>query len=431
MTGPGEGRWPVLRGLRVADLSTLLAAPQVGAVLADLGADVVKVEPPQGDPLRALGTRRHGVSLPYVMVNRRKRRVEVDFSGPEGLAELHRLVELVDVVVLNQPRGVLESWGCSPEQLLERDPGLVVVTVSCYGWSGPLGGRAGNGSLAEAFGGLTNLTGVPDGPPVLPSVPLGDSLVGMAGALAAIAGCWGRDVGALREAEDRSVAGGHAGPGAATGRLRTGGRHVDVSMYEPVIALLGTALGGWEPGTPPPQRSGSRVAGGAPRNVYRARDGRYLVVSATTDGQARRALEAIGAGGELERFASGAQRAEHADEIDELVARWIEQRDRNEAMSTLAAAGVPAAPLHDLSELVEHPQVRARGSVARLSDPQAGTVLAPGPVAQFSECSSPAPTPPAETVPARTVIDEWRSGDGNGSGSGGPGPGGPGSVGPA
>ncbi len=405
MTVPGEGGWPVLRGLRVADLSTLLAAPQVGAVLADLGADVVKVEPPQGDPLRNLGTRRHGVSLPYLMVNRRKRRVEVDYASPEGLAELYRLLELVDVVVLNQPRGVLESWGCSPEQLLERDRGVVVVTVSCYGWTGPLGGRAGNGSLAEAFGGLTNLTGVPEGPPVLPSVPLGDSLVGMAGALAAIAGCWGRDAGSRRDVEGRSPA---------------GGRHVDVSMYEPVIALLGTALGGWEPGTPPPERTGSRVAGGAPRNVYRAGDGRYLVVSATTDGQARRALEAIGAGGEIERFASGAQRAAHADEIDGLVARWIEQRDRDEAMTTLGGAGVPVAPLHDLSELLEHPQVRARGSVARLNDPVAGTVLAPGPVAHFSGCSDSEPAPPAEIVSARAVIDEWRIGDVDGSRSGSP-----------
>ncbi len=420
MTETGEGGWPVLRRLRVADLSTLLAAPQVGAVLADLGADVVKVEPPQGDPLRNLGTRRHGVSLPYLMVNRRKRRVEVDYASSEGLAELYRLLELVDVVVLNQPRGVLESWGCSPEQLLERDPGLVVVTVSCYGWSGPLGGQAGNGSLAEAFGGLTNLTGVPDGPPVLPSVPLGDSLVGMAGALAAIAGCWGRDAGALREAEGRSSATGRAGAGAATGRAPAGGRHVDVSMYEPVIALLGTALGGWEPGTPPPERTGSRVAGGAPRNVYRAGDGRYLVVSATTDGQARRALEAIGAGAEIERFASGAQRAAQADEIDELVARWIEQRDRDEAITALGGAGVPVAPLHDLSELVGHPQVQARGSVARLSDPVAGTVLAPGPVAHFSEWSSPPPKPPAETVAAQTVIDEWQVVDADGSRSGSP-----------
>lgn len=391
--GPGP---PVLEGLRVLDLSTLLAAPQIGAVLADLGADVVKVEPPAGDPLLGLGARRGGASLPYALVNRGKRRVVVDLADPEGQERLGSLLERVDVVVANQPPSVLERWGCTPEQLLERNARLVVATVSCYGWSGPLRGTAGNGSLAEAFAGLTNLTGQPDGPPVLPSVPLGDSLVGMAGALAVLAACWGRDAGRYRGASQ--------GPSRAAG-----GRHVDVSMYEPIIALLGTTLAGWEPGTQPPRRTGSRVPGGAPRNVYRASDGRFLVLSATTDGQAARALEAMGVDDPATTalFASGAARAEHADRIDELVAAWIAGRPRDAALGAFADRKVPVAPVHDLAELLSHPQIEARSSVRPMEVVGAGGVPVPGPVAHFGGAPEVPAVAPKDPEALEDLLGSW------------------------
>src|SRR5215211_3270139 len=206
-----------LEGLRVLDLAILFSAPQIAAVLGDLGADVVKLEPPArdhkpgGDPLRGVGPKRAGRSLLWALASRNKRTVTCDPSTPEGRALLHRLVEAADVVVENLPARTLEQWSATPDELLAVNPDAVVVTVSCYGSDGPYAGRDGNGSLAEAFGGLTYLTGERDGPPMLPSIALGDTLTAIAGLVGTLAACYHRD--------------------ARGGR----GQKVDVSMFEPVL----------------------------------------------------------------------------------------------------------------------------------------------------------------------------------------------------
>ena len=242
-----------LAGLRVLDLTTLLSAPQVAAMLADLGADAVKVEPPEGDPLRRIGAAREGHSLPWALVARGKRAVTLDLDHAEGRELFGRLVERADVLVENLPTALLARWGCDYPALARRNPRLVVVSVSCYGRSGPHADRPGAGSVAEAFAGLTHLTGEAGGPPLLTAVPIGDTLAAVAGVVGALAACYARDAGSR-----------------ASGR----GQHVDVSMYEPVLQLLATSLVAWDPRDPPPGRMGSRVAGGVPRNTYRARDGR-------------------------------------------------------------------------------------------------------------------------------------------------------------
>lgn len=376
-----------LGGLRVLDLSTLYAAPQLGALLADFGADVVKVEPPDGDPLTGLGARRAGRSLPYVLANRGKRRVILDPATREGAVDLGRLVDVADVVVANQPPKVLERWCCSPSEILSRNPQAVVATVSCYGSSGPLGGEAGNGTLAEAFGGLTHLTGEADAAPVLPSVALGDVIVAVAGAVAVLAACWHRD---------------------ATGGA---GQHVDVAMFEPVIHLVGSAVAGWQVGDSPPVRNGSRVEGGAPRNVYQGADGRFLVVSGTTDSQVERVMAVLGRATpeDRARFARSEDRLAHADELDELVASWIAERPRDEALALLAEARVPVAPVHDLAELVAHPQVGARGSVATVEDPVAGPVSLPGPLARLSHTPGDVRAAPVEATSLEEVRVGWSS----------------------
>jgi crotonobetainyl-CoA:carnitine CoA-transferase CaiB-like acyl-CoA transferase len=382
-----------LGGLRVVDLSTLLAGPQVAALLADLGADVVKVEPPSGDPLQSLGAQRAGRSLPYVLANRGKRRVVVDPATPEGLADLARLTARADVVVTNQPRSLLERWDCTPEAIAGRNPGAVVVTVSCFGTDGPWADRPGNGSLAEAFAGLTFLTGEPDAAPMLPSVALGDSLVALAGAFGALAACWHRDA-----------------RGGTRGEARGGkGQHVDVAMYEPIVALLGPAVAAWEPGEAPPSRTGSRVPGGVPRNVYRAGDGRFLVLSGTTDAQVARVLAVIGRDTpeDHRRYGASADRLARADELDGLVADWIAGCARDDAVAAFEAARVPVAPVHDLAELAAHPQAVARGSLATVDDPVAGPVVLPGPVAHLHATpATPRPAPDALT-PLADILTSW------------------------
>jgi crotonobetainyl-CoA:carnitine CoA-transferase CaiB-like acyl-CoA transferase len=301
------------------------------------------------------------------------------------------------VVVTNQPRPLLERWDCTPEAIAGRNPGAVVVTVSCFGTDGPWADRPGNGSLAEAFAGLTFLTGEPDAAPMLPSVALGDSLVALAGAFGALAACWRRDAG-----------GGRDGDGRDRGKGR--GQHVDVAMYEPIVALLGPAVAAWQPGEAPPGRTGSRVPGGVPRNVYRAGDGRFLVLSGTTDAQVARVLAVLGRDTpeDHRRYGASADRLARADELDALVAGWIAGRPRDEAVAAFEAARVPVAPVHDLAELAAHPQAVARGALASVDDPVAGPVVVPGPPAHLHATpAAPGPSP-VEPTPVADVLTAWR-----------------------
>ncbi|HEV2993882.1 MAG TPA: CoA transferase [Acidimicrobiia bacterium] len=329
-----------LAGLRVLELATLYAAPQVGAMLGDLGADVVKVEPPGGDPMRRMGVVRGGVARHWSWVARHKRSIVLDLEAAEDRATFDGLVGAADVLVENLTPTIRDRWGCDYERLAARNPGLVVVSVSCYGRTGPYADRPGAGTLAEAFAGLAHLTGEADGPPTLASVPLGDTLTAFAGVIGALAGCWARERGSA-------------------------GRLVDVAMYEPVLAVLGGTLAAFDPADPP-HRSGSRVRGGVPRNVYRTRDGAYVAVSGTTDPQVSRLLPLLGRDGpdDRARFGRSDARLRHADELDGLVADFVAARDRDAVVAAFLAARIPVAPVNDLASVLADEHIRARGSLA-------------------------------------------------------------------
>ncbi|MCU1374551.1 MAG: putative acyl-CoA transferase/carnitine dehydratase, partial [Actinomycetia bacterium] len=288
-------------------------------------------------------------------------------------AALHRLLDAADVIVANQPMSILRRWGADPEAVLARNPKAVVVTVTCYGTDGPWGDKVGNGSLAEAFAGLTHMTGEADGPPLLPSVALGDSLVGMAGALAALAACWSGV-----------------------------GQHVDVTQFEPILALLGPAVAAWEPGSAPPSRTGSRVPGGVPRNVYAGADGRYLVLSATTDAQVARLLDVLGLTGRLGDFGRSEDRLARADELDGIVADWVAARPRDDAVAAFDAARLPVVAVQDLAEIAAHPQVMARRSLVDVDG-----VLLPNPVAGLRGTPATLRPAPIEPVVLDDVVREW------------------------
>lgn len=357
-----------LEGLRVLDLAILFSAPQISAMLGDLGADVVKLEPPPrdgkpgGDPMRSMGVQQGGKSLTWSLVSRNKRTITCDPATAPGRALLHRLVAAADVVIENLPRATLERWGATADELLAVNPDAIVVSVSCYGATGPYAGRDGNGSLAEAFGGLTHLTGEPDGPPMLPSIALGDTLTAIAGVVGTLAACYHRD--------------------ARGGR----GQKVDVSMFEPVLQLLTGSIVGYRDGAPSPQRTGSRVPNGVPRNVYRTRDDAWLVVSGTTDNQVGRLLPILGLDTEdgRERFATVKARVANADELDRRVADWIRARDRDEVVETFLAARIPVAPVNTVADIVADPHVQARGDVVVVDDPEVGPVRMVAPLARLS-----------------------------------------------
>ncbi len=386
-----------LAGLRVLDLTTLLAAPQIAAMLGDFGADVVKIEPPTGDPLRQIGIRRGEGSPAWAWVSRNKRAITLDLDQPDGQRLFRRLALEADVLVENLTPGLRARWRCDYESLAAHNPRLVVVSVSCFGQTGPLAGEPGAGALAEAFAGFAHMNGESDGPPILPSLPLGDAMTGFSGVIGALLACYWRDRG-------------------ETGSGR--GQHVDISMYEPILQLLGLPIatlshagdgeGAGEGESP--RRSGSRVAGGVPRNLYRCRDGRFLALSATTDAQVSRVLRVIGRDRPEDhaRYGKSAARLAVADELDALVASWIAGRDRDPALAAFRAERVPVAPVNDLVDVTRDAQVRARASLTTFQDPAMGPVSLVAPTPKLS--ASPGHhTHPGPGLSAHTdeVLRDW------------------------
>ncbi|HSV78699.1 MAG TPA: CoA transferase [Ramlibacter sp.] len=394
MTSPAStvDRPRALAGLKVLDLSILYAAPQVAAILGDLGADVVKVElPPRGgrpggDPLRFTGELRNGHSLLWAQVSRNKRSITLDADTEQGRALLARLVHQADVVVENLTADVLQRWDCTPQRMLERNPRLVVVTVSCYGTSGPQAGSEGNGSLAEAFAGLTHLTGERDGPPLLTSALIGDTMTAISGVVGALAACYWRD---------------------ARGGT---GQHVDVSMYEPVLQLVGGTMVTRSPDGPEPTRNGSRIGSGVPRNIYRTADDSWIVVSAGTDKQIDRLLPLLGRDDEASRarFGRSADRLCHAEELDALVAQWVRAQTRAAVLEQLRRSRLPAGPVNTLADVLRDPHVRARGSVVEVIDSRYGQVTLPAPAPKLQ--GTPAEVrwvAPELGEHTHAVLEEW------------------------
>ncbi|HEY3501658.1 MAG TPA: CoA transferase [Actinocatenispora sp.] len=339
-----------LDGLRVVDASTLFAGPLTAMHLGDMGADVVKVEHPRRpDPARGHGPARDGHNLWYKTLGRNKRAVTVDLSADAGRDVFRRLAATADVVVENFRPDTLERWGLGYDVLAAGNPGLVLARITGFGQVGPYRRRPGFGTLAEAMSGFAAMTGEPDGPPTLPPFGLADGITSLAAAYAVTTALLARHT---------------------TGR----GQVVDLSIVEPMLAMLGPQITQWDQlGTVQP-RTGNRSANNAPRNTYRCADGRWVAVSTSAQSIAERVMRLVGRPDVVDEpwFATGAGRVRHADELDAAVAAWIAARTRDDVVAAFEAAQAAVAPIYDASDIATDPQYAALRTVVRVDDADLG-----------------------------------------------------------
>jgi formyl-CoA transferase len=359
VTAPGA-----LDGIRVLEIGTLISGPFGARLLADMGAEVIKVEPPGSpDPIRTWGQAEvDGHHFFWTVHARNKKCVTLNLRTPRGRELFLDLTERSDIIVENFRPGTLEKWDLGYDVLRERNPGIVLVRVSGYGQTGPNSGKAGYASVAEAVSGLRHMNGFPGGPPPRLALSLGDTLAGMFAAQGALAALYRRTV---------------------TGE----GQVVDVALTEACLAVQESTIPDYDAGGVIRGPSGTRLEGIAPSNIYRSADDSWVVIAANQDTVFRRLCEAMGRPDLAtdERFVDHVARGRNQDEIDAIIGEWAVHRQPEDIIDTLSAAGVIAGPINTVADVVRDPQFQARGMLVEHYDEAAGrTVLGPGVVPVLS-----------------------------------------------
>jgi len=317
-------------------------------VLADHGADVIKVEPPgKGDPLRDWGA--DGISVQWKIYARNKRSIVMNLRDERGKALLLDMVEGAQVFVENFRTGGLEKMGLSPETLWARNPGLIILRVTGFGQTGPYANRPGFGTLIEGMSGFAMKTGFPDRPPTLPNMALADMVAGLYGAFAVMT--------ALREVEQKG------------GK----GQVIDLSLLEPLVSILGGDAALHHVTGKAPMRTGNRSLTASPRNTYQTSDGRWLAISGSMQAMAMRLFRAIGREDMCDdpRYATNAARVARADEVDKIVGDWVGARTLAENLSFFEKAEVTAGPVYDAGQLREDPHVLGREALVNMPEAEA------------------------------------------------------------
>lgn len=346
-----EARPQALDGIRVLDAATLFAGPMAATMLADQGAEVVKIEHPRGDPARTHGASRDGVGLWWKMLARNKKSITLYLGSPEGQEIFRAMAADADVIIENFRPGTLERWGLGYDVLAEDNPGLVLARVTGFGQFGPYASRPGFGTLAEAMSGFAAITGEPDGPPTLPPFGLADGVAALATAFGIMT--------ALRAREQ-------------TGR----GQVLDMAIIEPLLTVLGPQITAYDQTGLLQERMGNRSTNNAPRNTYRCADGSWVAVSTSAQSIAERVMRLVGWPEVIDEpwFATGRGRAEHADELDAAVGGWIAERDRDDVLAAFEAVEAAIAPIHTAADILADPQFAALGSILRIDDPELGPI---------------------------------------------------------
>ena len=332
-----------LEGIRVIELGSLIAGPYAGALFAQFGADVIKIEPPTiGDPLRKWRKMDGDTSLWWYSQSRNKQSLTLNLKDPDAQEVLKRLVSDADVLIENFRPGTLEKWNLGWDALSKVNPRLVMLRVSGYGQSGPQACKPGFAAIAEAIGGLRYLIGYPDRAPVRTGVSIGDTLASLYGVVGSLM--------ALRHAE-------------ATGE----GQVVDVSLVESVLAVTESLIPEYGADGTIRERTGSSLPGIAPSNTYTTRDGRYLVLAANGDSIFNRLMQAIGRPDIADdpQFKHNDGRAKASDELDSILGAWSASVTLTEALGILEAAEVPVSGINSVAEVFEDEQIQARGSIER------------------------------------------------------------------
>ena len=372
-----------LEGLRILDVGTRIGAPFAATLLADFGAEVIKIEQPRvGDFMRTIGPFENGYSVWWAVEGRNKKSITLDLRKPRGQDLLKRLVAKADAMVENFQPGTLEGWGLGPDVLAQVSPRLVLSRVSVYGQTGPYRDRPGLDRNGIAMGGLLHLTGYPDRPPVRPGVIVSDYLTAIFNALSLMIALYHRDAGARAGIGDL----GDAGAGASGGATEPRGQVIDLALYSSVLRILEHTVAAYDRLGIVRGREGNRLRNSAPLDNWETSDGQYVSIIAAGDGLFPRLARLIGRPELLEdpRFAKLEARARHSEEINGIVADWCRERTAAEIERLCLEADVPFARTYDVADICADPHIRERGDLIQVEDPVLGPVRMQGLHARFS-----------------------------------------------
>lgn len=365
-----------LSGLKVIELGQLIAGPFASKILAEFGADVIKIEPPNtGDPLRTWRLLHEGTSVWWAAHARNKRSVTLDLRQPEGQDVIRQLAADADILIENFRPGAMEKWGLGFEALHALNPKLIMLRVSGYGQSGPYRDRPGFGVIGEAMGGLRYLSGEPGRPPVRVGVSIGDTLSGLHGVIGVMM--------ALRHREQQGGV----------------GQEVDVALYESVFNMMESLLPEYSKFGVVRQPSGASMPGIVPTNAYLCHDGRYALIAGNGDSIYKRLMETIGRADLATdpKLANNIGRAANAELIDAAISAYTEQHSLDAVLEAMNVAGVPAGKSYDAADIAHDPHYQAREMILEATLPDGSTVQVPGIVPKLSQ------TPGQVTRPAPTL----------------------------